>query len=169
MINVSKTEALDTNFDEMMQTLKSGAWGPGVLAAAVLVLAGCNGNASSNPGPCTPPNGIGTVLVYPAPGATGIPDNFGLVVLGSTAALPASYQVYVVNNSTQNAVAFNTLGSPPNPLPTPNAVPTFSGPVYQSSGNPGATFVAGSSITVYLNNVNSGCVPTLSLGTFRVQ
>ena len=90
-------------------------------------------------------------------------------MLGSTAALPSSYQAYVVNDTTQNAVAFNTLGSPPSPLPTPNAVPTFANPVYAASGNPGATFVAGSSITVYLNNVNSGCVPTLSLGSFHVQ
>jgi len=141
----------------------------GFFAAAGLVLAGCNGNSTSNPGPCTPPGGAQTVLVYPAPGATGIADNLGLVVLGSTVALPGSYQAFVVNSTTQNSVLFNLLGTPPNPLPTPHALPAFANPVYQASGNPGATFVAGSTIMVYLNNVNSGCVPTLNLGSFRVQ
>jgi hypothetical protein len=108
--------------------------------------------------------------VYPAPGATAIPDNFGLVVLGSTSALPASYGTYIVNNSTQNSGYFNNVGTAPNPLPTPNALPTFAAPVYQSSGNPsGVTFVAGSSISVYLNNTSSNCVPTLLLGSFNVK
>jgi len=40
----------------------------------------------------------------------GIPDNVGLIVLGSTVALPASYSVLVVNNSTQNSAFFNPVG-----------------------------------------------------------
>ncbi len=139
------------------------------LAVSAALLSGCNGNNNSNPSPCAPPNGIQTILVYPAPGATGIPDNFGVVVLGSTAGLPSGFQAYVVNDTTQNAVLFNVVGAPPNPLPTPNAVPSFANPVYQASGNPGTAFVAGSTISVYLNNVNSGCVPSVSLGSFRVQ
>jgi hypothetical protein len=107
--------------------------------------------------------------VYPAPGATGIPDNFGLVVLGSSSVLPLSYGTYIVNNTTQNAGYFNNLGTAPNPLPTPNALPTFPAPVYQSSGNPGVSFVAGSSLSVYLNNTSSNCVPTLLLGSFSVK
>jgi hypothetical protein len=123
---------------------------------------------TANPSPCTPPNGISTVLVYPAPGSTGIPDNLGVVVLGSTAALPSGFQAVLANNTTGNTVTFNLVGTPPNRLPTPNTLPAFANPVYQSSGNPGVTFVAGSTISVYLNNVNSSCVPTTSLGSFRV-
>lgn len=137
--------------------------------ATAVALAGCNSNSTSNPSPCTPPAGTQTVLVYPAPNSTGIPDNVGLVVLGSTSALPASYQAYVVNTTTQNAVTFNLVGTPPSPIPAPNAVPSFANPVYQASGNPGAVFVPGSTINVYLNNVNSGCVPSTSIGSFRVQ
>jgi hypothetical protein len=138
-------------------------------AVAVLLLAGCNSNSSSNPSPCAPPSGTTTVLVYPAPNSTGIPDNFGVIVVGSTATLPSSYQAYVVNSTTQNAVIFNFLGVPPTPLPTPKAVPGFANPVYQASGNPGVSFVAASTITVYLNNANSGCGPTTALGSFTLQ
>ncbi len=142
----------------------------GLSIALALVLAGCNGNGSNSISQCTPPNGIGTVLVYPAPNASGVPDNFGVVVLASTAPLPPSFQVYVVNNSTQNSVLFNILGTAPNPLPSPNAPATFANPVYQSSGAPaGTSFVPGSSISVYLNDSGSNCNPSLSLGTFRVQ
>jgi len=141
----------------------------GLVAGAALPLAGCNGGGSSNPSPCTPPHGIRTVLVYTAPGSAGIPDNVGAVVFGSTAALPFGFQAVLANNTTGNSVVFNTVGSPPSPLPAPNALPAFANPVYQSSGNPGAVFFAGSTISVYLNNLNSGCVPATSLGTFRVQ
>jgi hypothetical protein len=141
----------------------------GCSVLAAMVLAGCNGNNSSNPGQCNPPGGISTVLVYPAPNATGIPDNFGVVVFGSTRPLPASFQAYVVNDTTQNSVYYNPLGTPPNPLPTPDALPAFANPAYQSSGNPGTSFVSGSTITVYLNDTSSNCVPTLNLGSFRVQ
>jgi len=142
----------------------------GLLGVAAVVIAGCNSGTTSSTQPaCGLPVGTSTVLVYPAPGATGIPDNFGTVVLGSTVALPGTYSTFVVNNSTLNSVFFNQLGTAPNPLPSPNATPAFANPVYQSSGNPGATFVAGSSVSVYLNNTNSNCVPTQLLGTFNVQ
>jgi hypothetical protein len=113
------------------------------LGGITLAATACNGNGTFNPGQCNPPNGIATTLVYPAPNSTGIPDNVSLVVFGSSAALPASFQAYLVNNTTLNSVYFNPLGTAPSPLPTPAAVPPFPGPVYQSSGNPGLTFVSG--------------------------
>jgi hypothetical protein len=137
-------------------------------ALTTLTMAGCSGNSTS-PGQCNPPNGITTVLAYPPPNSTGIPDNFGVVVLASTSPLPSSFQAVVVNDSTQNSVAFNVLGLPPAPLPTPFAIPSFPHPSYQASGNPGASFVAGSTITIYLNDTGSNCNPSLDLGSFRVQ
>jgi len=142
---------------------------PLFLGAIAIAIAGCSSSNNNNAGQCSLPSGTKTVLVYPAPGATGIPDNFGLVVLGSSSVLPLSYGTYIVNNTTQNAGYFNNLGTAPNPLPTPNALPTFPAPVYQSSGNPGVSFVAGSSLSVYLNNTSSNCVPTLLLGSFSVK
>jgi hypothetical protein len=141
-------------------------------AASVLLLADCGGgNSLSTRGQCAPPSGTLTTLVYPAPGATGIPDNFGLVVLGSTAALPSSYQVHVVNSTGQDALLFENVSAAPNPLPTPNAPPTFANPVYQASLNPGQTFVAGTVVSIYLNNESGSgyCLATLKLGSFSVR
>jgi hypothetical protein len=131
--------------------------------------AGCGGSNWHNPPGCSLPSGTTTVLVYPAPGSTGIPDNFGAVVLGSSRALPASFDVLIVSNTTNNGVYYNTLGAGPSPLPSPAATPGFANPVYQTSGNPGVTWFGGSALTVYLNDTGSNCVPTLSLGTFNVQ
>jgi hypothetical protein len=141
----------------------------GFFAISSLLITACNGTSVTNPPQCRPPSGTTTTLVYPAPSSTGIPDNFGLVVLGSTSALPSGYGASVVNITTSNGILFNQVGVPPNPIPTPNAIPSFANPVYQASGNPGVTFVAGSTIAVYLNNLNSGCNPTLQLGSFTVQ
>src|SRR6202042_1900409 len=117
--------------------------------------AGCNGNNGNFVRrQCNPPNGVQSVLVYPAPNSTGVPDNFSVVVLGSTATLPSGFQAFIVNESTQNSGTFNFVGPAPSPLPTPNLLPTFANPVFQSSGNPGVSFVAGSTISVFLNNAN---------------
>jgi hypothetical protein len=137
-----------------------------------LLLGGCGGGSGlSNSGACAPPSGVQTVLVYPEPGSTGIPDNFGLVVLGSTAALPPTYQAHVVSSTRQDALLFDGMSAPPNPLPMPNTPPAFANPVYQASLNPSHTFAAGTTITVYLNNEtgSSYCLATLNLGSFVVR
>lgn len=142
----------------------------GVLGLAA-ILAACNSGAGTAPiTACGPPANVSTVLVYPAPNATGIPDNFGYVVLGSTAALPAYYQAYIVDNTTQLAAYFSPVVTQPGPIPSPNTTPSFANPVYQQSGNTVGTFPAGGSITVYLNNGNNqNCVPSTALGTFTLQ
>jgi hypothetical protein len=150
------------------RALLSRLFGSGAVAVGV-ALAGCNGSSSASTTPCSPPNGIETTLVYPAPGSSGIPDNLSQVIFGSTAALPSNYQAYLVNNATQAAVTFNAVAAQPSPLPTPNALPTFSSPVYQASTNSGQQFGSGAAISVYLIPTGGGCVPVASLGTFTVQ
>jgi len=142
---------------------------PALLAISAAMAAGCGGSNSNYPPGCSLPGGTTTVLVYPAPGATGIPENFGAVVFGSSKALPLSFDAFVLNNTTGNYSYYNTLGAGPNPLPSPAATPSFANPVYQASGNPGVTWFAGSLLTVYVNDTGSNCVPTLTLGTFHVQ
>jgi hypothetical protein len=92
-----------------------------------------------------------------------------LVVLGSTTALPNGYSAYLVNNTTQIAFAYENVSTAPIPLPVPNTTPSFANPAYQSSINPGDTFSAGSSISVYVDNVSGGCIVPQSIGSFTVQ
>jgi hypothetical protein len=141
----------------------------GFVAIVTLAATACSSNVVTNPPQCKPPSGVQTVLVYPAPNATAIPDNLPLVVLGSTSALPSGYQALIVNISTQNGYYYNPVSIAPSPIPTPYATPAFANPIYQSSVNPGVTWVSGSTIAVYLNNSNSGCNPSYQLGSFTVQ
>ena len=147
------------------------SWVALTLLGAAALAAGCNNNTYNNtPGQCNPNSGVSVAMVYPAPNSTGIPDNFSYVVLGSSSALPNNFAVAIANNTTGNGLfAFNGVGAPPSPIPTPFATPAFANPVYQASGNPGISFVAGSQLTVYFNNLTSNCVATLNLGSFRVQ
>lgn len=146
------------------------------VALAVLVsLAACNNGGNSNPpapGPtCALPSGTQTVLVYPAPNATAVPDAFGQVILGSTAALPASWQVVLTSALYPNGVSGADVQSASPPFPTPNATPSFANPVYQSSNFSGAgsTF-AGQVVSVYLNDTSSAtCTPLGPIGSFTTQ
>jgi len=149
------------------------SWVALTFVAGAVVAAGCGNNYNNNNfgAQCDPPNGVQVALVYPAPGSTGIPDDLGgFVVLGSTRALPSNYGVVVQNNATGNAAGFGGVGPAPSPIPSPFATPAFASPVYQASGSLGATFVAGSQLTVYFNDLNNpNCAPTLTLGSFKVQ
>jgi hypothetical protein len=141
----------------------------GFFAIAILAATACSNTTVTNPPQCKPPSGVQTVLVYPAPNSTAIPTALPLVVLGSTSALPSGYGALVVNITTQNGYYYNNVGLPPSPIPTPYATPSFANPVYQASGNPGVTWVSGSTLAVYLNNTRSNCNPTYQLGSFVVQ
>lgn len=138
--------------------------------AAIAALAACNTSTVNNtPGPCGSPPGVSqTVLAYPAPGATGIPDSIPQVIVGSTSAIPSGWGVTVVSTVGQgvNGAPFTTA---PTPLPTPNQIPSFANPVYQSSAVNASPGFAGSTVTVYLNNLNSSCLPSQSIGTFTTQ
>lgn len=139
------------------------------VAGAACALAACNsGNSNSTPGPCgTPPGVAQTVLVYPAPGATGVPDSIGNIIVGSTSAIPNTWGLTVINALAQggNGAAFI---SAPTPFPTPNQTPGFANPVYQSSSVAGLV-TAGSTIAVFFNNLGSNCLPSTQIGTFTTQ
>ncbi len=141
-------------------------------AAALISLAACNIN--NNPGPpapgptCSPPAGVQSELVYPAPGSTAIPDTFGQIIIGSTAALPSSWDVAVVTARSSNGLLGGTFQNATPPFPTPNATPSFSNPVYQSSSFSGLTF-QGEVVQVYLNNTAQNCTPLGPIGSFTTQ
>ena len=140
--------------------------------AAVVSLAACNSNNNTPPMPgptCSPPPGVHSALVYPAPGATAVPDAFGQVIIGSTAALPSSWDVAVVTARSPNGLLGGTFQPASPPFPTPNATPSFANPVYQSSSFSGATF-PGEVVQVYLNNTASqNCTPVGPIGSFTTQ
>ena len=90
------------------------------LAAAAGVLSACNGSSSSTPGNCGAPTGK-VVLVYPAPGSTGISDNFPGVIFGSSNGLGGNYQAIIVPAGTQQGggIPLQAVGQAPTPLPSP--------------------------------------------------
>ena len=144
-------------------------------AAALISLAACNIN--NNPGPpapgptCSPPAGVQSALVYPAPGSTAIPDAFGQVIIGSTAALPSSWDVVLttaLSPSSLGGVHGGTFQSATPPFPTPTATPSFANPVYQSSSFSGGNF-PGEVVQVFLNDTSSNCTPLGPIGSFTTQ
>lgn len=139
--------------------------------AAVTMLAACNSGGPApvpTPGPTCSPPVAQSALVYPAPSATQVPDSFGQVIIGSTAALPSSWNVVVTTVLSPNGVGGGTFQNVSPPFPTPNATPSFGNPVYQSSSFSGATF-PGEKVTVYLNNTSTNCTPAGPLGSFTTQ
>jgi hypothetical protein len=146
-----------------------------VFSAAVSVGAAACGPSSSPapPGACAPPKGVQTALVYPAPGATGIPDNLGEIIFASTGTgLTPSYNAVLYDNSTGGEAQYNfaTVTTWSSPLPSPAATPPFANAVYQSSANgyPGG-LPQGHNLTVLLNNLNSNCIPETPYGSFTLQ
>jgi hypothetical protein len=146
-----------------------------LISLAAVAVAACNSNNNPapipTPGPtCQPPNGTQTALVYPAPGATGVVDANGQVVIGSTAALPTNqsgqnWQIVIADAVFPAGIAMpGTLQPTSPPFPTPNATPSFANPQYQTQAF-GSPFAAGQTVNVYVNNSASNCSP-LSLGSF---
>lgn len=139
------------------------------IVGAGVVVAACNTNNNSVPGNCGSPSGVSQiVLVYPAPGATGVPDSIPHVIVGATSSIPQGWGVTALSTVGQaaNGVAFTT---PPSPLPTPNQLPTFANPTYYDSPINASPPFAGSTVAILLNNVSSDCVPNVQIGTFTTQ
>ncbi len=138
-----------------------------VVAAAVAVgFSACNSsNTVYNPGgPCGAPSGQ-VALAYPAPNATGIPDNFPGVIFASTNGLGGLYQAIVVPAGSSVGVYLNVVQPAPSPLPTPNVHP-FPNAVYEESAvPPGYVLPAATQMSVYLNDGNSNCTPSFQ-GSF---
>jgi hypothetical protein len=140
--------------------------------SATVAFVACGGSNNSNPpapGPtCSPPAGTQTALVYPAPGATAIPDQFGRVIIASSPALPSSWNVVLATAISPGGVGGGTFTTATPPFPTPNATPAFANPVYQSSSFGNAAF-PGEVVQVFLNNTASSCTPLGPIGSFTTQ
>ena len=135
------------------------------LVAAVLAACGGNGPAGTcNPGPLL----AAPVLLYPIPGATGVPDSPGYLVVANVG--PASGSLYLIPPSGGSGIAAQALAPVPSPAPSPAA----SAPANSTSLAASIpTLTGGTAYTVkFTANQPSSCVQAQnsgSIGVFTTQ
>jgi hypothetical protein len=140
-------------------------------ALCALAFAACGGSgttvvATPTLGPtCSP--GETVQMVYPIPGATGVPDNPQQFVFVVSTPLP-TYNAYfnsanTLNGSVATYARMNTIT--PAQVPSPAASPAIPNPVYQSVTLPYG-FNSGVTIYVWVNDTSSDCAPLGPLGSF---
>jgi hypothetical protein len=144
----------------------------GILIAALAALAACNSGIVTAPNvpaqPCVLPSGTTVTLAYPIPGATGVPDSPGQVVLAVSSPLPATWQVVLgVTGYGYYAEALLTPIAPA-AIPTPYAAPTSTPISYEASGLTSA-LPAGASVQVLLNDESSSCNSYPQVGAFTTH
>ncbi|MBV9269948.1 MAG: hypothetical protein JO165_02560 [Candidatus Eremiobacteraeota bacterium] len=146
-----------------------------VFLAAIVALgafAACNSGGSNNTpaSPCTIPASSVSV-VYPAPNATGVPGAFQQIIVAVSSPLPSSWNAVIQYTDPVNALQTrggNQVVTVSPPFPTPSATPSFANPVYQSSAFPSLVVPSNVTVSVFLNDLNSGCTPT-SVSSFTTQ
>lgn len=146
----------------------------GLLALASM--AGCAKHAVPGAGlPCAPPEGVQDVLIYPAPGSTGIPGNLGEVIFATSSVGGLYlYNAHLIDETAGGTlqVNFGPFGGWVSPtLPQPAVMPPFSNADYFASVNQGgigtgASFSSGHQIAVQL--AKGACNP-VTFGSFTVQ
>ena len=149
----------------MIVRLRALAFAVAVSAAAIA--AGCG------PQPLPPgvtsfcPNSQTIAMVYPAPGATGVPDNLAGIVIAAQGTLDSGSNTVVVPAGNVGSISFSYLSSPPSPLPTPNATPGFTNAQYSFSSAT-QTLAASTTINAYYNDT-SGVCQEVFLGAFNTK
>jgi hypothetical protein len=149
------------------------------LAALSLGVVACNGGGSgTNPPapPCKVP--VKYQVLYPIPGATGVPDAPQQIVFALGGALNttsnAAWNVILGpdtngNNALNNGISLGALQTiTAQQIPSPSAVPTIANPVFQSSVV-GLTFNSKTNVFIFLNNLASGCSPVYTGASFVTQ
>lgn len=146
-----------------------------LVVAAAAALAACNGNdgytyVAPTPGPtCSP--GVAVQMIYPIPGATGVPDNPQQFVFAVASPLPNNWNAYLNTSNSYQGGAYTIAGMETiaaSQVPSPSATPSFSNPSYQSI-TLSAGFTSGQTIYVWLNNQATSCRPLGPLGSFTTQ
>jgi hypothetical protein len=140
------------------------------LAATATGIAACSSTSNStNPPPlvsCLMQVGATSALVFPAQNASAVPDNVGQVIIGTTTTLPSGWNVQLFTTGGLLVASGNRVQPAPSPLPTPNTVPPFANPIYQTSAMP--SLPAATTLQVGVNNLNSNCLPSV-VGVFTTQ
>ncbi len=109
-------------------------------------------------------------LIYPIPGATGVPNAPQQIVFAVSRLFPSSFEVRVNTDPDPNH-ALNGTGAffhqiTASQVPSPSATPNISNPLYESAST-SATFPH-ATYYVFLNDTLGGCTPT-SAGSFTTQ
>jgi hypothetical protein len=148
---------------------------------ALASMAGCAKPALPGAGSaCAPPGGTQDVLIYPAPGSTGIPDNLGEVIFATSSVDGLYlYNTHLIDETGGGKLQvdfgpFEVWGLP---IPQPAVTPPFSNANVLASVNSGPggigtgtgppiVFSQGHTITVQL--ADGACNP-VTFGSFTVQ
>jgi hypothetical protein len=137
-----------------------------VVALAAAALSACGDSGGSTP--CgTLPNLPAPALLYPIPGAVGVPDSPGYIVVSGVG--PAYGTIYLKSPSGSNIYA-NAIGPVPSPAPSPEAsAPAGSTP----QAAPIPSLAAGTLYGVYFDSAGaSPCVQgqvSGLIGSFSTQ
>lgn len=145
------------------------------LATCAIAFAACGGGSpgitNPTPGPtCSP--GTTVQMIYPIPGATGVPDSPQQIVFAVGTALSSNWDAYLAPNSNGNnggyTVPVQTITA--SQVPKPSATPSFANPVYQSVTLAGSLAPpSGATWYVWINNTAGNCSPLGPLGSFTIQ
>ncbi len=150
-------------------------------AAAALGLVACGGggiggSAVPTPGPTCGPVGIQSQLIYPAPGATAVPDALPQIVIAVSSPLPINTNNLVltnVNNAANAAGTQNPLAQiQASQLPAGSASTTIANPTYEAvnlAANLTVNFASGTTLQTAINAPSSACTPQNVPGTFTIQ
>jgi hypothetical protein len=150
-------------------------------AAAALGLVACSGgggggSAVPTPGPTCGPVGIQSQLIYPAPGATQVPDAQPQIVIAVSSPLPINTDnlvLFNVNNSNNAAGTQNPLAQiQASQLPAGSASTTIANPTYEAvnlAASLAVNFASGTTIQTAINTPSSTCTPQNVPGSFTIQ
>ena len=142
----------------------------GVIALALAACGGASSPSSPSPVPCPLAAGAYAIpappdLLYPIPGATGVPDgNFTLVVGYSTT--PPALQL-VTGSGGIPTLSSNAWGPAPSPLPSPAATPRSSSETLYGLSVPG--LAAHTTYTAQVTFGSPPCQSTETAGSFTTQ
>jgi hypothetical protein len=153
-----------------MKTLFFGAAALG--AVALTACGGGGGVVSPTPGPTCGPVGIQSQLIYPAPGATAVPDATAQIVIAVSSPLPINtydLQVTALNNGGGSAITQNPLAQiQASQLPAGSGTTTISNPTYEAV-NLVTQLPAATQLQTAINDPNSTCTAQNVPGTFTTQ
>jgi hypothetical protein len=145
------------------------------LAMCAVAFAACGGGSpgltNPTPGPtCSP--GTTVQMIYPIPGATGVPDAPQQIVFAVGTALPSIWNAYLSNasngNGTVNGYTVGVQTITKSQVPAPSATPSFANAIYQSVTLQGSLNAA-TTWYVWINNTSGNCTPLGPLGSFTTQ